>query len=207
MTDTPIAGAPELCGLVLAGGRSRRFGRDKAALQRAGLTWLERTVAVLERVVEEVYVSVRPDQIDEPLRKRFRLIVDRYAELGPAAGLISAHRERPEVAWLVLACDLPFLAGAALERLVAARDPRRDATAYRRCRNGAPEPLCAIYEPSTLQRFLRQVESGELLSPRVLLEGADAVLIDPPPGNVLSNINTPADLESQRVSADDPANR
>jgi molybdopterin-guanine dinucleotide biosynthesis protein A len=207
MTDTPIAQAPELCGLVLAGGRSRRFGRDKAALKQAGLTWLERTVAVLECAVEEVYVSVRPDQIDEPLRSGFRLIVDRYDDVGPASGLVSAHLERPDAAWLILACDMPFLAGNAIQRLVAARDPQRDATAYRRFRDGAPEPLCAIYEPAILRRFRRQVESGELLSPRALLENADALLIDPPPGKMLSNINTPADLESLRVSADDSANR
>ena len=66
--------AAPLYGLVLAGGRSSRMGRDKAALPYEGRTQLERAMALLEKHVERAYVSVRRDQSVEPLRARFPLV-------------------------------------------------------------------------------------------------------------------------------------
>ena len=94
-------------GLVLSGGRSRRMGRDKALLEYAGETQLERAVRLLEEHLERVFVSVRADQVEDPERARFEQVVDRYTDLGPAAGILSALEAHPDVAWLVLACDLP----------------------------------------------------------------------------------------------------
>ena len=51
-------------------------------------------------------------------------------------------------AWLVLACDLPFLDRATLQHLIAQRASARLATAYRSSSDGQPEPLCAIFEPA-----------------------------------------------------------
>ena len=61
------AAAP-VAGLVLAGGESRRMGRDKAALELAGTSQLERTMALLSRHLPQVFVSVRESQQQDPLR-------------------------------------------------------------------------------------------------------------------------------------------
>jgi molybdopterin-guanine dinucleotide biosynthesis protein A len=63
-----------LYGLVLAGGRSSRMGRDKAALRYEGQTQLERAMALLSAHVARAYVSVRPDQKADALRARFAQI-------------------------------------------------------------------------------------------------------------------------------------
>ncbi len=194
--------SPAIYGLVLAGGRSRRFGRDKAAVQIEGQALLERTVKLLRALIDEVFVSVRSDQQDEPLRRQFRLIVDQLDGLGPAAGILAAHGEWPEAAWLVLACDMPLVDESAVGGLLEARNSRRAATAYRSAGDGLPEPLCAIYEPDTLARFRHQTESGDDPSPRNFLVHADVELIEPPGKRVLSNVNTRDELSRLGTNGD-----
>jgi molybdopterin-guanine dinucleotide biosynthesis protein A len=194
--------SPEIFGLVLAGGHSRRFGRDKAAMQFQGQALLARMVGLLEPLVSEVYVSVRADQTGDRLRRPYRLLVDHKANQGPAAGLLAAHGHRPDVAWLVLACDLPFMDGESISRLVGSRNVNKEATAYRREDDRLPEPLCAIYEPDTLARFGRQVVAGSGLSPRDFLMDADVEYIEAARDRVLFNVNTPDDLSRLRNDSD-----
>ena len=189
MPNTPLNG------LVLAGGLSRRFGRDKAAVEVEGVTLLARTVALLTPFVQTLRVSVRPDQLNEQARAGFALLPDTVANGGPAAGLLAAHDFAPGAAWLVAACDLPLLDAAAIGRLVAARDEKRDATAYSSPVDGKPEPLCAIYEPVALARLAALAEAGGSLSPRDLLAAGDTALLQAERAETLANVNEPGDLE------------
>jgi molybdopterin-guanine dinucleotide biosynthesis protein A len=185
---------PGIYGLVLAGGHSRRFGQDKAAVEIDDEPMLCRTVSVLQASVDRVFVSVRPDQSDDRLRRQFQLIIDQDDSLGPASGIFAAHNCWPDVAWLVIACDMPSLTVDDIRDLINARNGRRAATAYRNPDSGLPEPLCAIYEPDTLARFQRQATVGKGLSPRRLLADVDVELLDPQRKGLLSNINTVDDL-------------
>ena len=116
---------PALFGLVLAGGASTRMQRDKAALQYHGQPQLRLGVrAGVEGLCAATFVSVRPDQRDDAdARAAFRRssIVSRASARSPA----SARRllEHPKAAWLVVACDLPFLTETTLRHLIAHRDP------------------------------------------------------------------------------------
>ena len=132
-------------GLVLAGGKSRRMGSDKALLRVDGETQLSRMVALLDRRLPRVYVSARSDQRGEQERARHPLIVDRFADLGPVAGILSAMHEHPNVSWLVVACDLPNVDSATIEHLLAERDRKKPFTAFRSSHDELPEPLCAVY--------------------------------------------------------------
>lgn len=189
-----MSGDSGLMGLVLAGGRSRRMQLDKAALQIDGLSQLERSVDLLQRVCEAVYVSARADQCDDPLRNRYPLIIDRYDDAGPLAGIISAQLEYPGRPWLVVACDLPLLDEESLSFVVRNRDASKMATAYRSTRDGLPEPLCAIYEPHS-HELLMQAMTENRLCPRNILINSDAALLDQPHRDALDNINTQEDLE------------
>ena len=186
---TAPADAP-ISGVVLAGGLSTRFGSDKAAAEIGGVSLLERAVRLLESVLDDVWVSVRPDQASDALRSRYRCLPDRHPGQGPAAGLEAAHAAAPGSAWLALACDQPSLGGADLERLVAERDPKAAATAFSDPVTGVLQPLCAIYEPATLAGLAKETAAGNGPSPRGYLENRPLKLI---PMHI-TNINSPDDL-------------
>jgi molybdopterin-guanine dinucleotide biosynthesis protein A len=178
-----------LHGLLLTGGRSRRMQRDKANLEYAGQTQLARALALLEPLVTRAFVSVRADQLGDPQRAAHACIADVLPELGPIAGIHAALHAHPENAWLVLACDLPFLDTATLQQLIAARDPQRLATAFRSNHDGKPEPLCAIYEPASRGPVDEWIASGQLC-PRGFLAAADVALLTLRTPQALDNINT-----------------
>ena len=197
------AAAP-LYGLVLAGGRSSRMRRDKAGLAYAGRTQLERAMALLAPHVQRAYVSVRPEQSADGLRARFPQILDTRSDLGPLAGILAAQARHPEAAWLVLACDLPFLDEETLQHLLRARAPARAATAYRSSHDGLPEPLCAVWEPHTRAPLAAYVAAGGEC-PRKFLLRADTELLEPLKTQALDNVNTPEEYGSAMAALSPPA--
>ena len=192
--NTPSA---PLRGLVLAGGRSSRMGRDKAALEYEGSTQLERAVELLLPRVRSVHVSVREDQTGDPLRHRFAQIMDRGDVTGPVAGIRAAQLHDPSAAWLVLACDLPYLDADTLDTLIAGRDAGRTGTAFRSSHDALPEPLCAIWEPASAGPLQRFIEGGRNC-PRKFLIQSDTLLLDQPRPEALDNVNTPDELAAAR---------
>jgi molybdenum cofactor guanylyltransferase len=181
--------APALYGLVLTGGRSRRMQRDKASLEYAGKSQLTRAMELLTPLVASCFVSVRADQLYDPHRAAYDTIADIKPNLGPIGGIHAALHTFPDHAWLVLACDLPFLDRATLQHLIGHRADTRVATAYRSSFDGLPEPLCAIFEPRSLPVIEESLTRGQQC-PRALLSGADAELLDLPNPRALDNVNT-----------------
>lgn len=182
--------AAPLHGLVLAGGRSRRMQRDKAGLEYAGRAQLARAMELLAPRVARCFVSVRDEQRLEPGRAAYPSIADLQPDLGPIGGIQAALHAHPQHAWLVLACDLPFLTAATLDHLLASRASTRLASAYRSSHDGLPEPLCAIFEPSSRAAVDRWIEQGRRC-PRELLARSDTLLLEPLDAHALDNINTP----------------
>jgi len=194
---------PRIHGLVLAGGRSSRMQRDKAAIEfRAGETQLDAAMKLLTPRVSKAFVSVRADQKDDPARSRYPHIVDRGDIEGPIAGISAAFSIYPDMAWLVLACDLPFLDDTTLETLLLARDPSFEATAYISSHDGLPEPLCAIYEPGARKGLLAQVAAGRNC-PRKFLINAHTQLLKQPNPRALDNVNTVEEYERAKTAFTD----
>ena len=188
-----MAAEPALAGLVLAGGSSTRMHRDKAAIEVAGETQLARAVRLVRGVAPDTFVSVREEQRAEATRSRWPQIVDRLEGVGPAAGILAALEAHPARAWLVVAVDLPLLDAATLAHLVSARDPAVVATAYLSSSDGLPEPLCAIWEPSSRAPLTAFIDGGRSC-PRKFLLAQRAKLIELQTPGALANVNTPAEL-------------
>jgi len=118
----------DVVGVVLAGGQSRRMGRDKALLRLDdGRTLLERTVRVLRTVgLDDVVLSVSSPERALALREAapsvaaLPVVADDAPGRGPLGGLAAALRARPGHAVLLVACDLPHLDGHALRLVVDA---------------------------------------------------------------------------------------
>ena len=126
-----------------------------------------------------VFVSVRASQAARSdARSQHPMIVDSVAGEGPIVGIRSALAALPDVAWLVLACDLPFLSDAALAQLLRERDPTRFATAYRSAHDGLPEPLCAIWEPAAAAALAAYQAAGGHCPRKFLIRHA-APLLEP----------------------------
>ncbi len=187
MSDSP------LYGLVLAGGRSKRMGRDKALLEHGGRSQLERMMALLSESVDRAFVSTSKDQRDEPERRRFDQVVDRYEDMGPLAGILSAMDEYPQVDWLVVACDLPNIDTATLRYLIDNRSSDHPFTAFISSHDGLPEPLCAVYRAGTANSLREFIQDG-IRCPRKILIRSDTCLIDQLNPRSLDNVNTPDDL-------------
>jgi molybdopterin-guanine dinucleotide biosynthesis protein A len=181
-----------LYGRVLAGGASRRMGRDKATLEFCGRPQLPRVYSLVARHCERTFVSVRPDQTADPARAAFPQIVDAIQDAGPIAGIAAAQSAHPGTAWLVVACDLPFVSDATLEHLVANRGAQA-VTAFRSTHDGLPEPLCAIYEPSTRPGILDAISRGRHC-PRKFVIASGVPLLDQPDPAALENVNTPEEF-------------
>lgn len=182
-----------LFGLVLAGGKSRRMGHDKALLLREGQSQLSYVASLLEQCTDRAFVSARPDQQHDSERSRFATIADRYEGIGPVAGILSAMDEHPDVDWLVVACDLPNIDAQTLEHLVAERSADQPFTAYLSTHDGLPEPLCAIYAAGS-DAVLREFVDDGIVCPRKILINSDTALLAQPNPAALDNINTPDDL-------------
>jgi molybdenum cofactor guanylyltransferase len=109
-----------MIGLVLAGGKSSRLGQDKTRVLHEGQTLLTRTATLLQRHVEQVYISSRQSM---DTGGPWPVIMDETERIGPAGGIITALRKLGGPIF-VLACDLPFMEDSVIERLKAAREER-----------------------------------------------------------------------------------
>jgi molybdenum cofactor guanylyltransferase len=178
-----------LKGLLLAGGHSRRMQRDKATIDYAGRSALERSLALLQPLVGEAFVSIRADQAGDPSRAAHPCLPDLVPDLGPIGGIHAALHSDPAAAWLVLAVDLPFLDAATLQQLLANRAPTRLATAFLGSFDGKPEPLCAIFEPAARPAVDAWIAAGQRC-PRAFLSKHDAQLLQLANPRALDNINT-----------------
>ncbi|AHX13868.1 bifunctional molybdenum cofactor biosynthesis protein (molybdopterin-guanine dinucleotide biosynthesis protein A and MoaD) [Dyella jiangningensis] len=187
---------PPLYGLLLSGGASQRMRQDKAALPYRGEPQLLRAWRLLERVTERAFLSVRNQQRDDPLRAGLPQIVDSYDAIGPAAGILSAQDRFPEAAWLVLACDLPLLDEATLQQLIDARDVSANATVFASRHDGLPEPLCAIWEPSSHALLKQRYQDGSYCPRKALIQSHIVLL--PAPGDALDNVNTPEERDEMQ---------
>lgn len=185
---------PKLYGLVLAGGKSTRMGTDKGLLNYHGKPQQEFLYELLDEVCDQAFLSLRKDQ-NQSILNDFKVVVDNNEYRGPFNGILSAHKMHPEVAWLVLACDLPLLDLQSIKTLVKSRNARQLATSFATNQSGLPEPLITIWEPKGLQKAIEHLSSAESTCPRKFLINSDIKLVTPERDELLYNANSLEDYQ------------
>ncbi len=182
---------PKLYGLVLAGGKSTRMNSDKSKLEYHHKPQHKHAIGLLENVCEKIFVSSR----DETQSADFEVasITDKFIGLGPYGGILSAFMQEPNVAWLVIAVDLPFLDETTINSLVEHRNSSKLATCFIDPKNEFPEPLISIWEPKAYPRMLNFLSKG-YSCPRKVLINSDVEVLTERNVQALTNVNTPEEF-------------
>lgn len=177
----------QLYGLVLAGGHSRRMGRDKGLISYHGKPQRDYLFELLQELCVQVYTSCRPEQEVSDLLNPLR---DGLSIQSPLNGILSAMREHPDKAWLTVPVDLPNITLDLLRHLTRRRDPVRLATCFFDDDAQAPEPLLVIWEPIAKPLLEAAATQGNI-SPRSFLETNDVQIIHGIHPSAFLNINDP----------------
>jgi molybdopterin-guanine dinucleotide biosynthesis protein A len=187
--------------IILAGGRSVRFGRDKSAEVVAGRTLLQRVVDAVKPIAGEIIIvrarGTAPQAVtsQRPLRH-----VEDVREEGPLAGLYSGLLAASEPAAVALGCDMPLLSRRLLLHLWSLLGP--DVDVVMPLWKGKEEPLHAFYRCGTcLPAIQKALDEGErqvirfLADVRVRYVSHDELRRLDPEGHSFRNINQPSDLK------------
>ena len=199
-----------LAGIVLAGGASRRMGRDKATLpvpelqgaakaagnggNRSATTMVEHVVGVVNQRCRPVFVIAAPGQRLPQLEAS--VVRDEVRGVGPLSatgrGLKAASQAGAERAF-VCAVDMPFLATDLIDELAALAD-QVDADVVLPW-DGEDHYLAGVYRTALAERIDALITAGERAM-RALVNSADTQRIVLPDCPALVNVNSAADLTS-----------
>lgn len=192
---------PLLNGLVLAGGKSIRMGKPKEKINWHGKEQRYYLADLLAPLCDKVYISCRRDQLHD-FDPNYRSLSDSFSDIGPLAGVLSAFKTNPVAAWIVIACDLPFLDTYSLELLIKSRNADKIATAYENATDHLPEPLITIWEPKSYPLLSSCLATGNTSLRKALINN-DTLMIKPLKPEILLNVNTP----KERLNASEILNK
>jgi molybdopterin-guanine dinucleotide biosynthesis protein A len=182
---------------ILIGGRSRRFGSDKAFFELEGESLAARAVRTLEAVSADMrvtFVASSEEQFGIKLKSLERpVIFDPRKGFGAWSGLDAALWHSGSEWTIVMACDLPFVSAGFLLELVDRATASVDAVVPRQS-DGRLQPLCAVYRTRVIRALVDATLGRETVPPLAgLFDHVRSVYPDAP-ADVLLNVNTPGDI-------------
>lgn len=189
-----------VAGVVLAGGLSRRLGRDKAVERISGdEPLIARCVRRLAPLVDEIVVVVNTAERGEmlPLPQGIKVAVDMYPDGGSLGGIFTGISAIGRQWGIVVACDMPFVSADLVGHMLGLRVGQDAVTPMIGER---AEPTHALYSKSCLPHMERRLQAGDLKitrfydDVRVRYVGESEVDRFDPDRLSFFNINTAADL-------------
>lgn len=178
-----------ITGVVLAGGKSSRFGENKAFAHFRGITMIQRVIESLRTLFPEILlITNRPD---EYRALRVPVIRDIVPDRGPLGGIVTAFQNTLNDRIFVVGCDMPVLDLGPILRILAEGGV---ADAAIPTHQGIREYLMALYSRRLLPRLTCCLAEGKL-SLRDFFDHLSNVAWVPVEGNSWFNVNTKKDLE------------
>ncbi len=178
--------------LIVAGGLSKRMGRDKSQIEiRPGLRQIDHLLQLARAISNDVFVSCN-DVTKVPAGTE--LLPDLHPGAGPLAALEAFHARFPDDGVLLLGCDLFLIDEATIRHLIEHRSPDHAATAYPNRIDHRAEPLCAWYPPAALARAGEAIANEDFCA-RHFLERLNPQILELPNPVALDGANTPEELE------------
>lgn len=186
------------CGIViLAGGQSRRMGRNKAELKINGITFLDTLVNEFKGV-DELIVSV--DKIVRHPEIKYPMVEDLYQDCGPMSGVYSALKHCISDALIVVPCDVPLFSKSLALKMIACLDLETDAVIAVTA-DGNEHPLCGVYTKNCLNKLEECLEGGVYKMRDLLLELCIKTYIAGKESWRIQNVNTPEEYERMRENS------
>ena len=186
---------------IIAGGKSRRMGRDKAFLDLGGKTLIERVITASADLGQSQTLLIT-NKPDEYRHLGLEMYTDILPDKGSLGGIYTALTQAAHPAVLVLACDMPFIKTELLRFMIAQLDEATDIVVPRV--EGYPQGMHAIYRKTCLPPIREQLQANRLKIIRFYgkmrvryLDEADYAPYDAE-GRSFTNLNTPAELEQAR---------
>ena len=156
-------GKSAITAVILAGGQSRRLGRDKAVEPFAGEPLIRRVIRRASEAVSAHHVVVVVADADRaaelPLDDDHLVAVDVFPDCGSLGGIYTGLNASPTQWSLVAACDMPFLSAPLLSHLASLRD---GFDAVVPVVDGRPEPTHALYTRRCLPPIEARLRAGQL---------------------------------------------
>ena len=185
-------------GFVLAGGGSKRMGKDKALLPFGGNVLIAHVALSVLAAAGSVSLVGPPDAYSH---LQFPVVSDLYPGFGPVGGVVTALSSPSAAEWnLIVACDMPGISGEFLASLLAeAIDSGAECTVPH-TPNGRLHAVCAVYRRSARLPLLRAVEAGT----HKLQDAIEVLNVHRYPVSALEllvNVNTPAQWRTFRNAA------
>ena len=180
-------------GYVLVGGKSSRFGRDKALLEVPGGLLFSRVAEAVRQAAGDVVLVGSPEKYGG---LGLRVIPDAVAGVGPLGGILAALEDSAHEWNLIAACDMPGVRADFLGFLLGRTARFAGDLVLPINRDGMPEPLCAVYRRGAAKAIRRSIEAGVYKITRAF-EGLETVAIQAeeyaafdPGGRLFANVNT-----------------
>ena len=185
----------KITAVLLAGGESRRMGKDKATLLFRGKPLWQIQLELLQKLEPtEIFVSARADLVWRPADVQF--VADDPPSRGPLSGLAASMAQMRNKHLLALAIDMPFITEKYLAFLCSQIEPGRGVIAKM---DNRFEPLAAIYPQEALTDIQRAFTgtdfSLQTMAHRLVVAGRLQVMpVTSRERKLFLNVNEPADL-------------
>jgi molybdopterin-guanine dinucleotide biosynthesis protein A len=192
----------EVTGVLLAGGKSRRMGRDKRLLAFGEETLLARSLAALRSVFQHVLVVVAQDS--PAIETDMPVLRDVIPDCGSLGGLYTGLKQAGTEWVFAAACDMPFLDSATIRHFLGLK--HEGDVVMAKLRHGL-QPMHALYHRNCLPVMERLIQARDFKIHRLadhpalrvrLVLPEELHLLDPETRSFY-NINTPDDLDAARV--------